>query len=945
MAEASSTFPDLETQKNEIAEKAKKPLKSGDVWYLIDNKWFKQWKKYVGYDSWETSNVGDHTTHPGPIDNSLLFRDDGTGDIKDHLIDELDYFLLPQEAWDLLVQWYSIVDGQQPIARKVVEYGMFVKHCKVEVYLLEFKLAQNNDPDHYVTKKFSKADTIEHIENEMRKLFNIPEDKETRLWNRYSSNTYEQLSNKESTVQDAGLYQGQVLIIEQKNDDNTWSRHVKSTGSAMSFGNSTSTGAGDNRPYGSQTSTIATRSYGSVGGGYSNTSYNSYDYHSSGAANVQPGLCGLSNLGNTCFMNSAIQCMSNTPPLTDYFLGDQYWNELNVENPLGMHGEIAKSYGELVKQMWSGRFAYTVPRNFKMIVGRFAPQFSGYQQQDCQELMAFLLDGLHEDLNRVKRKPYIELKDADGRPDEVVSKEAWENYLRRNNSIIVDIFHGLLKSTLVCPECSKISVTFDPFCYLSLPLPIKKEKQIEILFVSADPERRPLKMKVTVAKGGTVHDICEAVSKLTSIPAKKLIVTEIYNHRFNKLFHLGETVSSISDRDEICVYEVPALSGDDGSSLALPVYFKAKRYKSGTSSYGAAPSLLFGIPIFVPIPVKNCTYEMLYNIILQYMARYVKIPDPDDDWWSDGNDSVKINGEPEMTNGEDYDSEQSDCEREQTEDAIDMEENERNHLFTIQTVNSCGNVEVDTFKNDGRALKLYSKTHLAIEWHPKAKEKFYNEKAAMAFDTHESMNTRWSQKKMVIQLNECLELFTTVEKLGADDPWYCPACKRHQQATKKFDLWSLPQVLIIHLKRFSYNRYWRDKLDTLVEFPVNGLNMAKYVINQSHGPAVYDLIAVANHYGGMGGGHYTAYSKNKTTGNWYHFDDSTVTLSSEDSVVSKAAYVLFYVCRDSNPVSRLSSRQAIPAALGAAPSNLSENSSPDDNGLSSSDDDCSMDVN
>lgn len=52
-------------------------------------------------------------------------------------------------------------------------------------------------------------------------------------------------------------------------------------------------------------------------------------------------------------------------------------------------------------------------------VGRFAPQFSGYQQQDCQELLAFLLDGLHEDLNRIRKKPYIQLKDADGRADKV----------------------------------------------------------------------------------------------------------------------------------------------------------------------------------------------------------------------------------------------------------------------------------------------------------------------------------------------------------------------------------------------------------------------------------------------------------------------------------------------------------------------------------------------
>ena len=54
-----------------------------------------------------------------------------------------------------------------------------------------------------------------------------------------------------------------------------------------------------------------------------------------------------------------------------------------------------------------------------MQVGRFAPQFSGFQQQDSQELLAFLLDGLHEDLNRIQKKPYIEMKESNGRPDEV----------------------------------------------------------------------------------------------------------------------------------------------------------------------------------------------------------------------------------------------------------------------------------------------------------------------------------------------------------------------------------------------------------------------------------------------------------------------------------------------------------------------------------------------
>lgn len=61
--------------------------------------------------------------------------------------------------------------------------------------------------------------------------------------------------------------------------------------------------------------------------------------------------------------------MSNTPPLTEYFLNDKYQEELNFDNPLGMRGEIAKSYAELIKQMWSGKFSYVTPRAFKVSMG------------------------------------------------------------------------------------------------------------------------------------------------------------------------------------------------------------------------------------------------------------------------------------------------------------------------------------------------------------------------------------------------------------------------------------------------------------------------------------------------------------------------------------------------------------------------------------------------
>uniref|UniRef100_A0A5F4W7Y6 ubiquitinyl hydrolase 1 n=1 Tax=Callithrix jacchus TaxID=9483 RepID=A0A5F4W7Y6_CALJA len=218
--------PDAETQKSELGALMRTTLQRGAQWYLIDSRWFKQWKKYVGFDSWDMYSMGQHNVFPGPIDNSGLFSDPESQTLKEHLIDELDYVLVPTEAWNKLLNWYGCVEGQQPIVRTVVEHGLFVKHCKVEVYLLELKLCENSDPTNVLSCHFSKADTIATIEKEMRKLFNIPAERETRLWNKYMSNTYEQLSKLDNTVQDAGLYQGQVLVIEPQNEDGTWPRQT-----------------------------------------------------------------------------------------------------------------------------------------------------------------------------------------------------------------------------------------------------------------------------------------------------------------------------------------------------------------------------------------------------------------------------------------------------------------------------------------------------------------------------------------------------------------------------------------------------------------------------------------------------------------------------------------------------------------------------------------------
>ncbi|KAM9313396.1 ubiquitin carboxyl-terminal hydrolase 15 isoform 2-T2 [Gastrophryne carolinensis] len=799
------------------------------------------------------------------------------------------------------------MENQEPVARKVVEQGMFVKHCKVEVYLTELKLCENGNMNNVATRRFSKADTIDMIEKEMRKIFNIPDEKETRLWNKYMSNTFEPLNKPESTIQDAGLYQGQMLVIEQKNQDGQWPR-----GSLPNVKNSN----------------YCLPSY---------AAYKNYDYSEPGRHNEQPGLCGLSNLGNTCFMNSAIQCLSNTPPLTEYFLNDKYQDELNLDNPLGMRGEIAKSYAELIKQMWSGKYSYVTPRAFKTQVGRFAPQFSGYQQQDCQELLAFLLDGLHEDLNRIRKKPYIQLKDAEGRPDEVVAEEAWENHIKRNDSIIVDIFHGLFKSTLVCPECSKISVTFDPFCYLTLPLPMKKERTLEIYLVRLDPLSKPMQYKVVVPKIGNIMDLCTAISSLSDIPPEKMVVTDIYNHRFHRIFAMDENLSSIMERDDIYVFETSINRTEDTEQVIIPIYLREKfRHTSYSHHHG---STLFGQPFLMTVP-RNITEDKLYNLLLTRMCRYVKITSESEENEAplhynkehtvngNGPNGIHEEGSPSEMETDEPDDESSqdqelpsENENSQSEDSIGGDNDSENglctedtckgqsltgqkkRLFTFQFTN-LGNADISYIKDDtryirfdDRQLRLDESSYLALDWDPKMKKKYFDENAAEDFEKHESVDFT-PQKKSFMKLKDCIELFTTKEKLGAEDPWYCPHCKEHQQATKKLDLWSLPPVLVVHLKRFSYSRYMRDKLDTLVDFPISDLDMSKFLINPNAGPCRYNLIAVSNHYGGMGGGHYTAFAKNKDDGKWYYFDDSSVSTASEDQIVSKAAYVLFYQRQD-----------------------------------------------
>ena len=144
----------------------------------------------------------------------------------------------------------------------------------------------------------------------------------------------------------------------------------------------------------------------------------------------------------------------------------------------------------------------------------------------------------------------------------------------------------------------------------------------------------------------------------------------------------------------------------------------------------------------------------------------------------------------------------------------------------------------------------------------------------------ETMEKKASEKSDdAASLYDCLDTFRTPEQLGEDNAWYCRTCKEHVQAKKKLDLFNVPPVLVISLKRFKSSRggYFKDKLTDKVDFPVKGLDLTQYVCNNADNEkVVYDLYAVSNHYGNMGFGHYTAYGYNVEHKQWYDYDDGHV---------------------------------------------------------------------
>lgn len=213
---------------------------------------------------------------------------------------------------------------------------------------------------------------------------------------------------------------------------------------------------------------------------------------------------GLTNLGNSCYMNCVLQCLGATPQLTSFFFptskGDKqmslsYRQHINSKNRLGTNGVLTTNFVKLLAHMFNNVGKYFAPHEFKKIIGTVPSgrQFASFDQQDCIEFLNFVLDSLHEDLNQravengEERTAIMELSPEQEQtremlPVRLASTIEWERYLKLNFSVIVDYFQGQYLSQLKCLECGMTSTTYNAFSILSLPIPerLNKDKVVTL---------------------------------------------------------------------------------------------------------------------------------------------------------------------------------------------------------------------------------------------------------------------------------------------------------------------------------------------------------------------------------------------------------------------------------------------------------------------------------
>ncbi|XP_051571067.1 ubiquitin carboxyl-terminal hydrolase 31-like [Myxocyprinus asiaticus] len=648
-----------------------------------------------------------------------------------------------------------------------------------------------------------------------------------------------------------------------------------------------------------------------------------------------PGVAGLKNHGNTCFMNAILQCLSNTELFAEYLALEQYRGDQTDDEKPKTNGvvqrkgdpdrrDVTEQLSGLVRALWTFEYTPQHSREFKNAVARSALQYRGNAQHDAQEFLLWLLDRVHEDLNHIVHpnsrssvKPPIEEDDGalEG-PSPPLSA----------GSFVQELFQAQYRSSLTCPHCQKQSNTFDPFLCISLPIPLPHTRPLYVTVVYQGKYSHCMRIGVAVPLNSTVSRLREAVSRETKIPPDQFVLTEMYYDGFHRSFcDDDDDLDIIQESDSVFAFETPEtfrlenIRSKRGSLLAnlnqnnlkygaensrTPSFLQgAMNPASPNKNTGSDKMILlicnractghqgrrFGLP-FVLYLERTVTWDVLQKEILEKM-RHLLRPEV---YIQVGPFSLRVVGVVGIT----Y--------------LLPQEEQPLCHPTVERAYKSCGPGGPPHVK-------------IVVEWDKETKEYLFGHTEEEYIPDAESVYLHREQhhQPQACTLAQCFQLYTKEEQLAPDDAWRCPHCRQLQQGRIKLSLWTLPDVLILHLKRFRQEGDRRVKMQNMVRFPLIGMDMAPHVVKRSQSswslPShwspwrrpyglgrnpddyLYDLYAVCNHHGNMHGGHYTAYCKNSIDGQWYCFDDSEVQPIADEDVCQQTAYILFYQRRTTIP--------------------------------------------
>ncbi|XP_063243702.1 uncharacterized protein LOC134542986 [Bacillus rossius redtenbacheri] len=547
--------------------------------------------------------------------------------------------------------------------------------------------------------------------------------------------------------------------------------------------------------------------------------------------------------------------------------------------------------------------------------------------------------------------------------DEIEADKHWEKHLSTNQSIIVDTFQGQFKSTVVCAVCKHVSVTYEPFMYLSVPLPHAMERQICVTFVPAGAAEL-VRYLLTLDKQGKVQDMKDALLKLVDragLVPKKVVLAEVLENHIARILDDNSLVRYVNDTNrDIYAFEViaplhvksrpkpeknaakedepeeeSAATGEEfGSRESLPgsvdcakddaldqpfvgdergdgwrscaiclevIDTDLRRHPScncflcssciDTSCHHSGGDTLQcpmcremvrpGVDL-VPVDTVGKAKPRVRFLNVPLVLRL--------DIEGDGNNNkkmAKLFGHPRLLRlpnrlaGSDLYSaigKLVPCHATYTILLVDGQGYRCSRcMYTVH----CRGCPVPA---SGEVLLTNGDT-LAVRF----TEPFPPECCERTSD-HPSM--RKQRRHEPLSLYDCLNAFSESEQLDEHNPWYCPICQKNQCATKTLSVWRYPDLLIVYLKRFVFHDGVSMKLDNKVTFPLTGLSVT---LQLQHGlPLTYNLYACICHYGGSTAGHYTAYSKNPRTSDWYHFNDETVTKQKPQEEDYSNVYILFY---------------------------------------------------